>query len=178
MTHTKTSPNLPHSDALEPWHLNSYQLPPHLELVDTEVVEGEFIYDVEPRTIGRRTEWFIYATLVEDAPAQNVRELESSVEISDETPLPLEDASVPESERPVGVRVQWKRPTELFAEFGAYAAGKGMDFTAALSERLVKRASTPNKQSAPTQPTFERLNPYANHDYRAHTPASPETIHL
>lgn len=156
-----------------------YRIPPHLMLVDTDVVEGEFIYDVQPRTVGGREEWFIYATLVEDAPSRETQALESCSEPVDESAAPPDDVHPPKSERPVGVRVQWKRPTELFAELGAYAAAKGMDFTAALSERLINREpNTSTEYPKLRKPQFERLNPYANHDYRAQTPASPETIHL
>ncbi len=131
MTIPEHTQDLARQDSLDLARFNPYRFPPHLALEEMEVVEGEIIYEVEPHTAGGREDWYVYATVAEDP-----RELAAG-----ESPVdtPPEDVPGPEAERPVGVRVKWQRPTELFAEYGAIATGRGMDFAAAMYERMRDR---------------------------------------
>ena len=59
-----------------------------------------------------------------------------------------------------------------------------MDFAAAMYERMRDRLTRLREGIDPDalgivsrpEPEFERPNPYLSHDYRAQTPAPPETI--
>ena len=177
MTIPEHTQDLARQDSLALARFNPYRFPPHLSLEEMEVVEGEIIYEVEPHTAGGREDWYVYATVAEDP-----RELASGEHPVDA--VPPEDVPGPEAERPVGVRVKWQRPTELFAEYGAIATGRGMDFAAAMYERMRDRLTRLREGIDPDalgivsrpEPEFERPNPYLSHDYRAQTPAPPETI--
>ncbi len=177
MTISEHTQDVARREVLAPAPFNPYRFPPHLALEDTEVVEGELMYEIEPHIAGGSEDWYVYATVVEDP-----RELAGGEHPAE--PAPPEDVQGPEAEQPVGVRVKWQRPTELFAEYGAKATGRGMDYAAAMYERMRDRISEFRDGVDPDAlgivsrpgPEFERPNPYANHDYRAQTPAPPEVI--
>lgn len=155
---------------LASWRFYPYRFPPHLVLTEYETIEGEFIYDQEPWA-GRRDDTYLEATAVDDP-----RELEPGQTV-DATDLAPEDVEGPESEKPAGVRVQWKRPTELMAEAGAKVSGWGLDYTAALAERATGRTSQQVEAASTSEPVhLARANRYGNPGYRAKTPVPPETI--
>lgn len=157
-----------HARDLTSWRFYPYRFPPHLVLTDFETVEGEFVYDVEPWA-GGREDPYLEATLVDDP-----RELDPGQTIDEPAP---DDVEGPNPEKPAGVRVQWKRPTELMAEAGAKVSGWGLDYTAALAERATGRTSQPVEAASSPEPVrFARANRYGNPDYRAQTPVPPETI--
>lgn len=130
--------------------VSAYRFPPYLDLyAEEEVVEGELLAEIEraqppPETV-------MEAELVEDPAA-----LEAGAEA--EVPDDPADVTGPEPEQPAGVRVAWKRPTELFAEAGARVTARGMDLTAALFERArgaVQSSGAPDQEGwvlAPMDP--------------------------
>jgi len=158
------------SDVLTSWRFNPYRFPPRLVLSDFEVVEGEFVYDVE-RWSGRREGPYLDTTAVEDP-----RELLTETSMAEDAPE-SEEVAGPKPEKPVGVRVQWKRASDLMADAGAKVSGWGLDFTTALAERATGRTAQPvEESSSPASVRLAPANRYARPDYRAKTPVPPETI--
>lgn len=149
-----------------------YHFPPHLDLyAEEQVIEAELIEDTEVARYRPAPEVIIDAEVVED-PA----ELEAGADLgSAEVPVPPPDVETQKPELPEGVRVAWKRPTELFAEVGARVSARGMDFTAALSERVTGRSGqvpqTPREGGWRLAP----MNPFGQEPLHRSMP-EPDTI--
>lgn len=179
-TRVEASPAM-RADALEYWQRSPYRMPQHLTLFD-DVVEGELLEEIELAGPIREDPYLI-GTVVDD-PRTRPRALGPDVEAGAEDPSMPEDVAGPEHEEPAGVRVAWKRPTELIADAGAKATGRGMDLCAELAERLTGRhhpdstdlEQDPDPTTGRRDPYLAPVDPFRNHDYRAQTPAPPETI--
>lgn len=173
------SPSAAQTDALAYWQRSPYRFPEHLELYD-DAVEGELIEEVELAGPGREHP-YLFGTVVEDP---RTRALGPGARAGGDDPSIPDDVTGPTQEKPAGVRVAWKRPTELIADAGAKATGRGMDRWAALMERATGRhhldGAALEQDDEPAQarrgPYLEPVDPFRNHDYRAQTPAPPETI--
>lgn len=169
MSETPLAIDPPRTDAVAYWNKHLYRFPRYVDLYEEEVVDGEFMNEVDPYLAD---ESYLTATVVEDPRAL------TGTPANDPDPVP-EEAKTPEAEQPAGVRVKWVRASDLIADVGARATGRGIDFTAALTERLTGRnRGTVDPEASHDRPNLEPVNPYADRDYRAKTPAPPETIGL
>jgi len=102
-----------------PGAMSPYRFPPHLDLyTKEEIIEAELIEDAELTRHTPSPELIYDAEVVEDA-----LELDGGFD-----PRATDDPADivgPEPEKPAGVRVAWKRPTDLFAEAGARVTARG-----------------------------------------------------
>ena len=156
-----------------------YRLPPHLDLdlyAEEEIIEAEILAELihsdgQPDTLPHF-----------DVVDGKRLALESSEGIVQEDPT--NDVPGPEAEKPAGVRVQWKRPTELFADAGAKCTARGIDFIAATHQRIFDRLRNDDGLSeggeartrlVPMNP-FETEDPFTLEQRRRTEPAPFETL--
>lgn len=150
-----------------PERLSPYRFPPHLDLyAEEDIIEAELIEDTELSRDFRDPGLIIDAEVVEDP-----RELSPGAAGIAEP----EEVPGPEIEKPAGVRVAWKRPTDLFAEVGARVTARGMDLTAELSGRVRDKLGALQEQAREGTWHLAPMNPFGG-DAPHHSMPEPETI--
>lgn len=152
-----------------PGTLSPYRFPPYLDLyAEEEVIEAELIEDTELTRHTPSPEFIYDAEVVEDA-----LELEGCFDprVTDDPA----DIVGPEPEKPTGVRVAWKRPTDLFAEAGTRVTARGMDLTAALSERARGKVGEFHQEMREGTWHLAPMNPFGQ-DAPHRSMPEPETI--
>ena len=150
-----------------PEWLSPYRFPPHLDLyAEEDIIEAELVEDTELTQDFRSPGLIIDAEVVEDP-----RELPpGGAGIAEPANVPG-----PEIEKPAGVRVAWKRPTDLFAEAGARVTARGMDLTAELSGRVRDKFGAMQEQAREGTWDLAPMNPFGQ-DAPYHSMPEPETI--
>ena len=150
-----------------PKRISPYRFPPHLDLyAEEDIIEAELIEDTELTRNFSDPDLIIDAEVVKDP-----RELPpGAAGIAEPANIPG-----PEIEKPAGVRVAWKRPTDLFAEAGARVTARGMDLTAELSERVRHKLGAAQREVREGTWHLAPMNPFGG-DAPHRSMPEPETI--
>lgn len=135
-----------------PERISPYRFPPHLKLyAEEDIIEAELIEDTELTQDFRDPGLIVDAELVEDPGELSP----GAADIPEPAVIPG-----PEVEKPAGVRVAWKRPTDLFAEAGARVTARGMDLTAELSGRVRNKLGTVQRKVSEGTWHLAPMNPF------------------